>query len=195
SVTAYNHYGAGSACGLCEVTPNGRYALSSTLEGTVRLWDYMCDICLRTYSSHANRKFSMQCAFLEKQWNKQSIVACGSEDNRILMWNVGSQDVTSVLTGHDHPVLAPAAHPTHALMVSGSNRDIKMWTPSVEADGDSNMESNGTKDLSKFKFIEKPAGFSRSVISVYKEKRALAGLEEVRNLVGLSQLKAELHEQ
>ncbi|ETP18331.1 hypothetical protein F441_07422 [Phytophthora nicotianae CJ01A1] len=57
------------------------------------------------------------------------------------------------------------------------------------------MESNGTKDLSKFKFIEKPAGFSRSVISVYKEKRALAGLEEVRNLVGLSQLKAELHEQ
>ncbi|ETM48256.1 hypothetical protein L914_07171, partial [Phytophthora nicotianae] len=93
-------------------------------------------------------KFSMQCAFLEKQWNKQSIVACGSEDNRILMWNVGSQDVTSVLTGHDHPVLALAAHPTHALMVSGSNRDIKMWTPSVEADGDSNMESNGTKDLS-----------------------------------------------
>ncbi|ETM38513.1 hypothetical protein L914_15214, partial [Phytophthora nicotianae] len=31
--------------------------------------------------------------------------------------------------------------------------------------------------------------------SVYKGKRALTGLEEVRNLVGYSQLKAELREQ
>ncbi|ETL24725.1 hypothetical protein L917_21195 [Phytophthora nicotianae] len=135
--------------GSARFSPNGRYVLSSTLDGTVRLWDYMRDICVRTYSGHVNRKFSMQCAFLEQQWNKQPVVACGSEDNRIFMWNVGSQDVTSVLTGHDHPVLALAAHPTRALMVSGSNRDIKMWTPSVEADGDSNMESNGTKDPSK----------------------------------------------
>ncbi|KAG6967422.1 hypothetical protein JG688_00006331 [Phytophthora aleatoria] len=132
--------------GSARFTPNGRYVLSSTLDGTVRLWDYIRDICVRTYSGHINRKFSMQCAFLEQQWNKQSVVACGSEDNRIFMWDVGTQEVASVLTGHDHPVLALAAHPTRPLMVSGSNRDIKMWTPSADTD---NMESNGTKDTSK----------------------------------------------
>ncbi|KAF4029682.1 WD domain G-beta repeat [Phytophthora infestans] len=132
--------------GSARFTPNGRYVLSATLDGTVRLWDYMRDICVRTYSGHVNRKFSMQCAFLEQQWNQQPVVACGSEDSRVFMWDVDTQNVSSVLTGHDHPVLALAAHPTSALMVSGSNRDIKMWTPSVAAGDDSNVESNGTQD-------------------------------------------------
>ncbi|CAI5724661.1 hypothetical protein KXD40_000895 [Peronospora effusa] len=133
--------------GSATFAPNGRYVLSSSLDGTVRLWDYMRDICVRSYRGHSNRKFSMQCAFLEQQWNKQPVVACGSEDNRIFMWDVGMQEVCSVLTGHDHPVLALAAHPARALVVSGSNRDIKMWIPStIEADGASNSDgqTNGT---------------------------------------------------
>ncbi|EGZ24639.1 hypothetical protein PHYSODRAFT_252422 [Phytophthora sojae] len=131
--------------GSARFTPNGRYVLSSTLDGTVRLWDYMRDICVRSYSGHVNRKFSMQCAFLEQHWNKQPVVACGSEDSRIFMWDVGTQEVASVLTGHDHPVLALAAHPTCALMVSGSNRDIKMWTPAGDAESnDKKSERNGT---------------------------------------------------
>ncbi|KAG7382039.1 WD repeat-containing protein 5 [Phytophthora pseudosyringae] len=136
--------------GSARFTPNGRYVLSSMLDGTVRLWDYMRDTCVRTYSGHANRKFSMQCAFLEQQWNRQPVVACGSEDNRIFMWDVGTQDVASVLAGHDHPVLALATHPTRALMVSGSNRDIKMWIPSVEEDSDSSkwIASNSTTEVS-----------------------------------------------
>ncbi|GMF21532.1 unnamed protein product [Phytophthora fragariaefolia] len=131
--------------GSARFTPNGRYVLSSTLDGTVRLWDYMCDICVRSYSGHVNRKFSMQCAFLEQQWNKQSVVACGSEDNRIFMWDVETQEVCSVLTGHEHPVLALATHPTREVMVSGSNRDIKVWVPSAQDDNNGeSFESNGT---------------------------------------------------
>ncbi|CAI5724919.1 unnamed protein product [Peronospora destructor] len=130
--------------GSATFTPNGRYVLSSILDGTVRLWDYMRDIYVRSYRGHMNSKFSMQCAFLEQQWNKQPVVACGSEDNRIFMWDVGMQDVCSVLTGHDHPVLALAAHPTRALVVSGSNRDIKMWIPTSETDGISNSDDQNT---------------------------------------------------
>ncbi|CAH0482217.1 unnamed protein product [Peronospora belbahrii] len=126
--------------GSARFTPNGRYVLSSTLDSTLRLWDYMRDICVRSYKGHVNSKFSMQCAFLEQQWNKQPVVACGSEDNRIFMWDVGTQEMCSVLTGHDHPVLALAAHPTRALMVSGSNRDIKMWIPTNDADANSNTD-------------------------------------------------------
>ncbi|KAJ8568998.1 hypothetical protein ON010_g6265 [Phytophthora cinnamomi] len=93
----------------------------------------------------------MECAFLEQRWNKQPIVACGSEDNRIFMWDVGTQDVSSVLTGHDHPVLALAAHPSRALMVSGSNRDIKLWVPSDDADSinGKGSESNGTSQMTE----------------------------------------------
>ncbi|OWZ21374.1 WD domain-containing hypothetical protein [Phytophthora megakarya] len=131
--------------GSARFTPNGRYVLSSTLDGTVRLWDYMRDICVRTYSGHVNRKFSMQCAFLEQQWNKNHVVVCGSEDNRIFMWDVGTQELSSILTGHDHPVLALTAHPSRELMVSGSNRDIKMWVPSGEADNDSKMNDQSSE--------------------------------------------------
>ncbi|KAH7470735.1 WD repeat-containing protein 5 [Phytophthora ramorum] len=128
--------------GSARFTPNGRYVLSSTLDGSVRLWDYMRDICARVYTGHVNRKFSMQCAFLQQQGSKQPVVACGSEDNRIFMWDVATQEVNSVITGHEHPVLALAAHPTRALMVSGSNRDIKMWIP-----GDD--KANGTSHEAK----------------------------------------------
>lgn len=127
--------------GNANFTPNGRYVLSSTLDGTVRLWDYLRDICVRTYSGHVNRKFSMQCVFLEQPWNAQQIVVCGSEDNRIFMWDVGTEDVASVLSGHDHPALALAAHPTRALLASGSNREIKIWEPS-ESDSGRKVESD-----------------------------------------------------
>jgi COMPASS component SWD3 len=134
--------------GSARFTPNGRYVLSSMLDGTVRLWDYVRDVCVRTYSGHVNRKFGMQCAFLEQRWDKQSVVACGSEDSRIFMWNVGTQEASSVLTGHEHPVLALAAHPTRELMVSGSNRDVKLWVPSGEAGGKRKTagQSNGVNE-------------------------------------------------
>ncbi|KAL7683162.1 putative WD40-repeat-containing protein Swd3 [Plasmopara halstedii] len=132
--------------GSASFTPNGRYVISSTLDGTIRLWDYMHDICVRTYSGHVNRKFSMQCAFLEQPCNSRPLLVCGSENNQIFMWDVGTQDVASVLTGHDHPVLALAAHPARALLVSGSNRDIKIWRPSVESDEDRKVSRN---ELSK----------------------------------------------
>ncbi|KAK1934320.1 WD repeat-containing protein 5B [Phytophthora citrophthora] len=135
--------------GSASFTPNGRYVLSSTLDGTLRLWDYMRDICVRSYSGHVNRKFSMQCTFLEQQWNKQPVVACGSEDNRIFMWDVGTQEVASILPGHDHPVLALSAHPTRALMVSGSNRDVKMWSPSSDDNNKTDSQSNGTNSSGK----------------------------------------------
>ncbi|CAI5742765.1 unnamed protein product [Hyaloperonospora brassicae] len=120
--------------GSVRFTPNGRYVLSSTLDGTLRLWDYVRDVCVRSYSGHMNRKFGMQCVFLQ-QHDKQPVVVCGSEDHRIFVWDVASQEVVSVLAGQDYPVLALAAHPTRALMVSSSNQDIKVWTPSDEADG------------------------------------------------------------
>ena len=122
--------------GSVRFTPNGRYVLSSTLDGTLRLWDYVRDVCVRSYSGHVNRKFGMQCVFLQQQENKQPVVVCGSEDHRIVMWEVASQEVVSVLSEQDYPVLALAAHPTRALMVSSSNRDIKMWIPADQADGD-----------------------------------------------------------
>ena len=135
--------------GSATFAPNGRYVLSSTLDGTVRLWDYMRDLCVRSYRGHSNRKFSMQCTFVKQQWNKQPVVACGSEDNRIFMWDVEMQQVCSVLTGHDHPVLALAAHPTRALVVSGSNRDIKVWISTSEAENTSNRDgqSNDTSHV------------------------------------------------
>ncbi|KAF4317870.1 hypothetical protein BBO99_00003741 [Phytophthora kernoviae] len=137
--------------GSARFTPNGRYVVSATLDNTVRLWDHMRDICVRSFTGHVNRKFGLQCAFLEQRWNKQAVMACGSEDSRIFMWDVGTQETSTILTGHEHPVLALAGHSTRALLASGSNRDIKMWTPSVEGDnnGKAREQSNGVAQEEK----------------------------------------------
>ncbi|RLN47471.1 hypothetical protein BBJ28_00004224 [Nothophytophthora sp. Chile5] len=119
--------------GSARFSPNGRYVLSATLDGTLRLWDYMREICVRSYSGHTNVKFGLQCAFLEQQESPQALVACGSEDSRILLWDVGSQEVCGVLEGHEHPTLALASHPTRPLLVSGSNRELKTWTPDTDS--------------------------------------------------------------
>ncbi|KAI9920872.1 hypothetical protein PsorP6_001751 [Peronosclerospora sorghi] len=132
-------------------TPNGRYVVSSTLDGSVRLWDYMRDICVRSYRGHVNKKFGMQCAFFKDPSTKQPLVACGSEDTRIFLWNIDTREVCSTLTGHQHPVIALAAHPTRLLLVSGSNREIKIWFPiddthSIDkTDGERDNTSNATE--------------------------------------------------
>jgi WD40 repeat protein len=37
-------------------TPNSRYALVSSLDSTIRLWDYHAAVCVKTYKAHENVK-------------------------------------------------------------------------------------------------------------------------------------------
>lgn len=38
-------------------TPNSRYILVSSLDSTIRLWDYHAAVCMKTYTGHKNVKY------------------------------------------------------------------------------------------------------------------------------------------
>jgi WD40 repeat protein len=38
-------------------TPNSRYILVSSLDSTIRLWDYHAAVCIKTYTGHKNIKY------------------------------------------------------------------------------------------------------------------------------------------
>lgn len=51
------------AVGAVRFSPNGRFVLVWTLDGCVRLWDYVSGRCVKTYQGHANARYSLAGGF------------------------------------------------------------------------------------------------------------------------------------
>ncbi|KAI9673885.1 MAG: WD domain protein [Caeruleum heppii] len=112
-------------------SPNGKFVLASTLDSCVRLWDYVDGRCVKTYQGHVNTKYSLGGAFGTYHHNKRvdAFVAAGSEDGRILLWDVKDKSVLQVLGGdnaHIGPVLGVDAR--EGILVScGLDGTVRVW--------------------------------------------------------------------
>ena len=78
-------------------SPNSRYVLASTQDSTIRLWNYQTSRCLKTYTGHTNRTYSLVAAF--STTGGQYIVS-GSEDAKIYIWDLQSRRIAQILEGH-----------------------------------------------------------------------------------------------
>lgn len=78
-----------------EVTPNGKYILSSSLDGKIRLWDYMNNKVVKTYvgvgGGNVNKKYNSGARFITK--TQAPIVVLGSDASGALFWDVQSKDI------------------------------------------------------------------------------------------------------
>lgn len=55
-------------------------------------------------------------------------IISGSEDNRLLIWDLNTGQVVKKLAGHTGPVLCCDAHPSKQIFVSGSlDKKVKIW--------------------------------------------------------------------
>ena len=122
-------------------SPNGKYVLAWTLDGCVRLWDYVEGRCLKTYQGHANSKYSLTGAFgvyggRSGERGKKAFVVSGSEDGGILWWDVVSKDVLQRVDGHEGVVLGVDTwEGDGGLVVScGSDKTIKIWEKDEQRD-------------------------------------------------------------
>ena len=78
-------------------TPNSKYVLASTQDSTIRLWNYQTSRCVKTYTGHTNRTYSLVAAFSTTGGN---YIVSGSEDAKIYIWDLQSRRVVQVLEGH-----------------------------------------------------------------------------------------------
>ncbi|KAI9888598.1 MAG: WD domain protein [Vezdaea aestivalis] len=106
--------------------PNGKFVLAWTLDECVRLWNYVEGRCVKTYQGHRNKRFSLGGAV--GRYEGGGFVASGSEDGKVVVWDVKSKAVLQELEGHADVVLGVDVHPTKRIMVScGLDKTIRIW--------------------------------------------------------------------
>lgn len=117
-------------------SPNGRYVLAWTLDGSVRLWRYMGPggDCVKTYTGHVNERYALSGTIGEyytsdedeedddddddeedesndikpmQRRRLEAFVATGSEDGSIVVWDINSKaELWRASSAHKGVVLA-----------------------------------------------------------------------------------------
>jgi WD40 repeat protein len=103
-------------------SPDGRFILTGSWDGTARLWDAQTGAPLRTLAGHESlvsaAAFSPDGRF----------ILTGSWDGTARLWDAQTGAALRTLTGHDGPVTAAAFSPDGRFIVTGSaDRTARIW--------------------------------------------------------------------
>ena len=75
-----------------------------TQDSTVRLWDTQTSRCVKTYTGHVNRTYSLYAVLAPGG----KFIVSGSEDMKVYFWDLQTREIVQVLDGHrgesDFPV-------------------------------------------------------------------------------------------
>ncbi|KAJ5987971.1 hypothetical protein N7481_003181 [Penicillium waksmanii] len=124
-------------------SPNGKYILAWTLDGCIRMWNYVESRVVKTFQGHANTKYSISGCFglYGEPEMKYSPPLCfavsGSEDGDILCWDIVSKNVLQRIKGHTEPVLCVHTGKLDGkrLMVScGLDLTVRLWEEVFDED-------------------------------------------------------------
>ncbi|MBW0555592.1 hypothetical protein O181_095307 [Austropuccinia psidii MF-1] len=106
-------------------TPNSHYLLTCTLDSTVRLWDYKTKqgTVVKSYTGHSNTKFSIPARVISipstDQFPGGEFMLMGSEDGKLLIWDLQSRECISKISSHQDSIIGIATHPfSPALIVT-----------------------------------------------------------------------------
>ncbi|CCG84942.1 protein of unknown function [Taphrina deformans PYCC 5710] len=105
---------------------DGQTVLVSTLDSKVRLFDNANGGLLQEFSGHRCRDYRIPAVFSDTE----AFIMSGSEDGRVVMWNVVSGKKVHDLSAHDGKVVSGLAmHPKGGQVIScGGDGNIVLWT-------------------------------------------------------------------
>jgi len=110
-------------------SPNGRYILVGSFDGTWKLLNHETGKVARSYCGHEFNSYCIFAAFFLST-DQKSIIS-GSADNTVCVWDLSSKELLQKLEGHRDVVVAVAAHPTQNVIASGAldnDKTIKLWS-------------------------------------------------------------------
>ncbi|KAJ8614568.1 hypothetical protein CTAYLR_004077 [Chrysophaeum taylorii] len=116
--------------------PNGNFVLSANHDSTLRLWRVASPPCAhaKCYEGLEAARFCGACAFHASPDRrgdpKNHAVVSGSEDGRLVVWNLQTAAIEHSIPAHDDAVLAVDPHPREDLVATGGmTRDalVKLW--------------------------------------------------------------------
>ncbi len=118
-------------------SPDGDFLATGGIDCTVDIWRVETGECLRSLKGHLQPIICLtfapaQPVALENPHPEPSIplLATGSQDCTIRLWNISSGQCVKTLKGHPNGVWSVAFHPRGDLLVSGSNDStVKLWNP------------------------------------------------------------------
>ncbi|KAL0232860.1 hypothetical protein GEMRC1_011607 [Eukaryota sp. GEM-RC1] len=96
-------YEACPPIGSVTLSRNKAYVLGSFLDDSVRLVNIKNNTVERTYKGHSNSSFLVESQFMSVTTADDSVVS-GSEDGRLMVWNVKTEEVRGELQVFDWPL-------------------------------------------------------------------------------------------
>ena len=153
-------------------SPNGKFVLAATLDSSVRLWNYVDGRCIKTYQGHKNEKYSITACFGTYSAEPSSpgaddeevegpqtwaFAACGSEDGKIVLWDVSSKEILQSLHGHEGAVLGVDVGGEEQVIVTcGIDKTVKLWKrlPMAAANGHSEEARDSEDGLEQMQDIQ-----------------------------------------
>jgi COMPASS component SWD3 len=129
-------------------TPSSTYLFSSTLSSVLRIYNIHTSNVLKTFrhASYVSERFPCpaivysrprqtesdptEAMNLDETPKAEAWLVSGSENGKIVIWDVGSRNVVGILEGHERPVVALAVSPDGRKIASGSlepEKTIRIW--------------------------------------------------------------------
>jgi len=125
------------------VTPNGKYAVAGSSDGTVKVWDLQTRNCIRILKGHSlpediltsdpvSSHGGPRVEVIAVTSDSQRVIS-GSEDHTVKLWDIETGECLLTLDGYDRPVWALAVTPDDRKIVAGySDGAIKVWSAKIK---------------------------------------------------------------